>query len=273
MLSNKVEGKVFRELVVIPDFRDGHYIQWTLDPFFNGKRPYNFTLQVSQTLDFSEILYSKSLGDVYFTRDTSGLKQSWSNNYIYKVVLTDADGKNYSSFAALFGHSLAEKRSYAMAGEIIRKEFLLSRYAGQRCWLLKRKTYGTIVTQNVDPVSGVPITDTVDQDYGVGLAEGYFDAVPISMTLEKSSEDKRIDPAGMGVKETYDLVVRIPGYPFVDARDVICTNQDGYRYSVTDRENTYFPGTNIIIVQRVSLRLIPPSDTIYSITVPLDPND
>ena len=162
-----------------------------------------------------------------------------------------------------------------MAAEIIRKELLNCRYVGQFAWLLKRKSYGDIVAQkaNIDPVSGVSITDTEEQDFGVGLDDGYFEPIGCVYYVENSGEDKQLDPGGMGVKETYDIIARMPGYPLVDTRDIIVTNLTGFRYSVMARNATTFPGTNIAILQKATLRMVPPTDTIYSIPVPKDYNE
>lgn len=53
--------KVFNRVEVIPDWVRGHFIQWQLDPFFRGARPYNFALEISETSDFSEIAATKKI--------------------------------------------------------------------------------------------------------------------------------------------------------------------------------------------------------------------
>lgn len=265
--------KVFRKIDIVPDWTRGHFIQWQLDPFFRGVRPYNFSLEISETSDFSEISITKSnLGEVFFAIDDTHSKQSWAPNYSYRVVLQTADNKRYASFPVLFGSTRHEQRKYAMAAEIIRKEILLSRYAGTEAWLLRRKSYGTkseVTIKNIDPVSGVPITDTKEQDYGVGIDEGYFAPVPCVFYIESGSQDKQLDVNGIGVKENYSLVARIPGYPIIEVRDIICEAKDGYRYSIQARNAKQFPGTNITLTQKATLNLIPPSDSIYAIPIPI----
>lgn len=269
-------NQVFNKIFMIPDFVRGHFIQWELDTFFNGVKPYNFILQVSQTLDFSEIAYEIEVGDTFFAIDNSNYKQSWSMNYNYRVILVAGDGMKYHSQPILFGHTDTPYRKYAMASEIIRKELLLCRYAGRQAWLLKRKTYGSVSPQtavNLDPVSGISIADDRDVDYGVGLDGGYFNPVACVYTTDRSTSDKQLDPNGLGVKETMDMLVRMPGYPSIDTRDVICTNLDGWRYNVMAKDTVFFPGTGIPISQKVSLRLIPQTDTVYNIEIPANLNE
>jgi hypothetical protein len=265
--------KVFRKVDIVPDWVRGHFIQWQLDPFFKGVRPYNFSLEISETMNFSEIAAVKeNLGEVFFAIDDTNIKQSWAPNYCYRIVLITGDGKRYNSAPVLFGSTRHERRKYAMAAEIIRKELLLSRYAGTEGWLLRRKSYGgksAVTNKNIDPVSGVPIADTKNEDYGIGIDEGYFKPVPCTFYIESGQQDKQLDPQGIGVKERYTLNVRIPGYPIIEVRDIICEAKDGYRYSIQSRNAKQFPGSNITLTQKATLNLIPSTDTVYSIPIPV----
>ena len=266
--------KVFRRVTIIPDWINGHFIQWELDPFFKGERPYNFTLEISEAADFSEIAATKpNLGEVFFAVDDTRIKQSWAPNYAYRVTLTTSDGRSYRSIPILFGTTKYEYRKYAMAAEIIRKEILLCRYSGTEGWLLRRKAYSAnrkaATSNNVDPVSGVPIADTKNEDYGVGVDDGYYPPVPCVFYTESSQQDKQLDNHGMGVKETYTTVARLPGYPIIEVRDIICETKDGSRYSVQAKGVKQFPSTNIPVTQKASLNLIPSTDSVYSIPIPI----
>lgn len=265
--------KVFRKVEVSPDWVRGHFVQWQIDSFFRGTRPYNFALEISETANFSEIAAVKdNLGDVFFAIDDTKIKQSWAPNYSYRIRLTTADGKKYYSQPILFGSTRHEARKYAMAAEITRKEILLARYVGTEGWLLRRKSYGTksmTTMKNVDPVSGVPIADTKNADYGVGIDGGYFAPVPCVFYVENSTQDKQLDAHGLGVKESYVSQVRMPGYPIIEVRDIVCEARDGYRYSVQARGAKQFPGTNITLTQRATFNLIPNTDSAYSIAIPI----
>jgi hypothetical protein len=265
--------KVFKTINIIPDWVNGHFVQWQLDPFFVGERPYNFSLEATETTDFSVSIPIKlNLGEVFHAIDDSFIKQSWAPNYSYRVTLTTADGHTYNSFPVLFGSTRHEQRKFAMAAEIIRKEILLSRYVGTQAWILRRKSYGTQSKKtlaNIDPISGVPLTDTKNEDYGVGLDQGYYAPVPCVFYIEQSTQDKQLDKQGMGVKENYTSMIRMPGYPILEVRDIICEATDGYRYSIQSRSSKQFPGTNITLTQKATINLIPPSDTTYAIPIPI----
>lgn len=262
--------QAFKRVLMIPDFARGHHIYWTLDPFFKGVQPYNFTVQISQASDFSEVAKEFSVGDSFFAIDDSNYKQGWSSNYNYRVLLDTGDRQRYFSPTLNFEYNQSSQRKFAMASELIRKEFLLCRYGGRQAWLLKRKSYGEISRVTVDPVSGVPVADESCFDLGVGLVDGYFKPVPLAYVVDRASTDKQLDPTGLGVKELDDMAVRLPGYPLIDERDIICANLEGRRYNVLSKEHIYFPGTSIVIHQTAVLRLIPPTDTVYSIELPKD---
>ena len=261
---------VFTRAGVIPDFSRGHYIYWTVDPLFTAPLPYKFSVEVSQTSDFSEILGVLPVaGDNFFTYDRTNLKQNWGLGYHYRVILIDGSGARYSSTSINFRYTPTTQRKSAMALELLRKEFLLCRYAGVDGWLLKRKSYGRVSQMTVDPVSGVPLADEKTLDFGVGLQGGYFNPVGLSFIIDRGVSDRQMDPTGLGVKQTDDLSIRLPGYPLIDERDVICLNIEGRRFNVLAKGYTYSPGTSIIVYQNATLRLIPNTDTVYNIPIPL----
>lgn len=270
MIDNQ---RVFKKIAVYPDWVNGHFIEWRLDPFFKGERPYNFSLDIAETSDFTSLIASKkNLGDVFFVVDDFKIKQSWSPNYYYRINLITGNGKKYYSDVISFGYEKADARKYAMALEINRKEILMCRFAGTEAWLLRRKTYGTVSKKtacSLDPVSGVPIADTAHEDYGVGIDDGYFPPVPCAFYSETSTQDKQLDQNGIGVKETYTNMIRLPGYPSIEVRDIICDAKDGTRYSIQSRNLKTFPGTNIPVMQKANINLIPSTDTVYSIPLPI----
>ena len=264
------DNTTFKKIQIIPDWVNGHYIQWEIDPFFKGERPFNFSLEIAETLDFSEIIgEKKNLGDTFFVIDDTKLRQSWDALYAYRIILETADRKTFKSLPITTGVEITDYRKYAMAAEVIRKELLMCRTAGTKALLLKRKSYPSskskLTYENIDPVSGVAISDNKEEDYGIGIDGGYFNAVGCAFYNEATEQDKQLDPTGMGVKETYTTVARFPGYPIISVRDIVCTLEDGHRHSVQAVNNKQFPGTNIVIIQKATLKLIPPTDSVYSI--------
>jgi hypothetical protein len=262
---------VFSNFTVRLNFSTGHQLQWRIAQGFVDIPPYNFQVEASSTFDFSEIIYTINAGDSFFAIDDTGIKQNWSRDLLYRVKLTTGSNNIYYSEILSFDSTPTTKRKYRMASDIIRKEALLSsKFAGWQGYLLKRKVYGQIDLSSVDPISGAVLTDNIG-GYGVGITGGYFAPVPMVFRKEQSIRGKTQSPDGQGVKESLSVMVRTLGFPFVDSRDVIVNAQTGERYNVADDpspQGVYFPGTSIQLVQKLSLQLLPTSDTVYQIPVP-----
>lgn len=253
----------FATIKVFPNFATGHYIQWWIDPYFKGQEPYHFTLEVSQTLNFDELIFQKDAGSNYFVIDDSKIKQNWGNDYLYRIRMETADGQVLYSPITVFSRTRFDKKKLAYMSEIIRKEFLNIRYGGRMGYLLKRKSYGTVAEADVDPVSGVPMNDN-PTSFGTGFEGGYFSPVEVGWVVLQSDYELNLGDDGP-LKEEVTQVVRIPGYPFIGRRDIIVDPAEDKRWNVHKVSPTYFPGTDVPVVQKCELRLIPSSDTIYNI--------
>lgn len=256
---------------VNPGYAKGHFIQWKLDPVFSESLPYNYTVEVSGTPNFSELYYTLPVGDSFFAVDTTRTVQSFVDDHYYRVKLTTGDKRTYYSKHILLGGSMATRRQWKMAAEITRKEILrMSRFTGSTSWLLKRKNFGLTTKATVDPVTGAAMADNVS-DFGVGLSGGYYDPLYILMTYEDVQQDRHQDPRGLGVIETRTVDIRMIGYPAVEIHDVIADSDDDKRYIVTAQNPTFFPSTDIIVIQQLKASLIPNTDPIYDIDLNIGP--
>lgn len=259
--------RVFNAVYIRVNFATGHELQWSLNPGFNDILPYSFTVEASTTFDFSEIVWTINVGDNFFAIDNSNIKQNWSKDLLYRVKLTTGSGSNYYSETISFDSAPTTKRKYRMASEIMRKNTVWFKFAGFQGYLLKRKTYGQIDVPNVDPITGIPLNDNIG-GFGTGIVGGYYNPIPVAFIVESNARARAQSPDGEGVKELYDLVVRTQGFPYIDTRDIIVKAETGQRFNVDDSESVYFPGTQIQLMQKLSLKLLPTSDTIYQIEVP-----
>lgn len=257
----------FYQATVTPNFALGHLIQWKIDPMFMETEPYTYTVEVSGTPDFSEIVYTLDVEAPYFTLDKTNFRQANYVDMYYRVKLVTSDNNIYYSRTMIFGSMLEKRRPYRIATEIVRKEFLrLTRYAGVDAYLLKRKAFGEVRKDEVDPISGVPITDNVTH-YGTGIVGGYFDPLKIWCSYEDGSYTRTLDQAGMGVNDVMDVSLRMIGYPSVETHDVIADTIGDARFIIKKVTPTYFPGTSICIVQKLEASYIPNTDPIYKIKV------
>ena len=268
MLSNP-----FLKLQVTLNYKTGHVIQWWLHPSFEGPAPYKFTLLSYQDNNFKEVLFEKEVGEQYFAIDDSNLRQNSLNSFLYKVQLVTKDGKTFiSDFVGWRSNDGTTRRKYLMASEAVRKEWVGLRMFGEYAYLLKRKSYSPLALGEVDPVTHEPIMDTSQGSYGVGFAGGYFDPLLFKYYLIGHQESTDYDPNGMGANYQEDINIKTVGFPFIDCHDIL-VSVEGKRYNITKVKNTFFPGSTIIIQQTVDARIIPNTDTTYSISVPAFPND
>jgi len=255
-------------MFVHPNFALGHLIQWTIDPTFAESEPYKYTVEVSGTKDFSVIEYTIDGGnDTFFVTDKTNFRQTQILNTFYRVKLETNDNNTYYSRIVLFGTDIETRRNYRLASEIVRKETLRhKKFTGIGGYLLKRKQFGQVRIDSVDPISGVPIADNTT-DYGTGLDGGYYGVVPILFTYENSNNEQTLNPAGLGVSDVNDYALRMVGHPIVEVKDVIIDRYADYRMIVKKVEPIVFPGTGIVLVQKIEASEIPATDNIYKIEI------
>lgn len=263
--------RAFKTFTIRQNFITGIELQWSLNQGFNATAPYNFTVQASSTIDFSEIIYNINVGDNYFALDDSNIKQNWSKDLYYRVKLVSGDpssnaNNTYYSETLSFDYTPAEKRKYRMAADILRKFNVLAKFTGKPGWLLKRKVYGAVDIKNVDQITGIPLTNNVG-GFGVGIIGGYYNPVAIAFVTVDNTKDKALSQDN-NVKEMETLVARVNGFPYVDVFDIIVNARNSKRYQIDSMKPTFFPGTEICIGQKLQLNLLPMGDTVYQIEVP-----
>jgi hypothetical protein len=241
-------------------------LQWQLDPTFRGISPLNFTMELSETPDFSQLVISKSVGNSFYVIDDSKKRQSHVVSTVYRIKLVTGDGKTYYSETLNYFAQAEWWHQYLIAAEITRKELLRMKYTGNYGWLLKRKNYGELALDDLDPVSGMPLTDN-KSNYANQIAGGYHSPLKITYSLEGNQSQTNLNPEGLGVTDIEQVSMRMVGFPIVSAKDVIATHF-GHRYLVNGNvEYVQYLGSNIIIVQQFNAALLQPSDPIHKIKI------
>lgn len=255
------------DLKVLPRYDgEGHILSWRIDPYFKESLPYNFTIESSETPLFSELILSKDVGDNFYGIDDSPVFKLVPESYVYRVKLVTGDGNIHYSNTLNFGSKQEDNHKYLKAADIVRREFLRFRYTGYEGWLLKRKNYGAIAEQDVDPVSGLPMTNNKN-NYGTGLVAGYYPPLKLRYGRETQSDSFKLAQTGEGVVRERVIGVRLPGFPSLGTYDVLVT-KDNEHYSLYDIRSAYFPGTEIVMIQTCAGKLIATTDPVYSIEVP-----
>lgn len=246
-------------------------VQYNVDPLFDGRAPYKYSLTAYQDESFTHPLYVLK-SDTFFIADDTATRQNQLPSFLYTLSLTTVDNKVYTS--PFFGWGINDsmtRNKYLSASEISRRERVRFNYAGLFAYVLKRKAYSCAATGDVDPVTGEPLVDNT-VTFGTGALGGYYPAVLTRLSIENKETKTDYSPDGRGSQHSEMLKVRSAGFPFIDQHDIIVT-KSGKRYIAADTNSTYFPGTTMILIQQPTLRLVPNTDTIYSIVVPPFPSD
>ena len=259
----------FTGIKLIPSYGFGHVIQWSIDPVFNEANPHNFTVQASGTQDFSVIEYELPVGNAFSALDNEKEKQAFTLDIFYRVKLTTGDNNTYFSQSQAFIGSRYGRREYVLAREIIRKELLrIRKYTGGQAFLLKRKIHGQQhYDAKIDPVTGMSLTDETT-GHGSHFAIGYYDPLAFYTSFEDDSKNRRMSPDGLGLLDLTQQQFRTIGFPIIETYDVIVEPTNDQRYMVKQKEEHYFPGTDLILVQILETQLIPNTDPVYKIKVP-----
>lgn len=258
----------FNLVTVSPNFALGHAIQWDIDSGFVESEPYEFVVEVSGVPDFTEIQYTLPPTDSFFILDDTKFKEATFIDIYYRVRLTTGDHNTYYSPVVEFGRILEYRRPYKIASEIVRKEFLrMKRYTGTPGYLLKRKAFGQVRKDSVDPISGVPITDNTSS-FGTSFENGYFKPIKVLFSYEDRKFTRILNQTGMGVNDVKDVSLRLPGFPTVGTHDIIIDTDEDSRYLVKTATAITYPGTSIDMVQKLEASLIPPTDPVYQILIP-----
>lgn len=256
----------FTKIFLRPQFGRGHALQWEIDPLFKDEEPHNFTIEVSGAMDFSELIRTVNVGNVFFGVDP--IRQQNTETAIYYRVRLDTPNGQYFSKGINPNYTPSTRHQFSIAAEIVRKEHLrMSKYTGAAVAVLKRKIYGNVVKDNtVDPISGLAMTDSAP-DQGNVFVSGYYDPIRSFMSIENGNDVFAMDPNGTGAIANTRLEVRMLGFPYVNYNDIIIDVDADLRYIVKDRDEVNFPGTSIVLLQTLQLSLIPSSDPVYSINI------
>ncbi|NBQ68971.1 MAG: hypothetical protein EBU46_09130 [Nitrosomonadaceae bacterium] len=255
----------FEQIKTSVNFDAGHVVQWKLSADYKGRPPICAVLQIAENESFETVI-KEIPSATFYAVDDSRLKQNWDVNHVYRIKLIDSDDQITYSQPFNFDLDNIPRHKYLLASEIIRKEWVRLQYVGVSGWLLKRRHFGVEATQELDPVTKVPLTDN-PISFGVGFNGGYYPAARFIYSQENRQQDTKLDEQGMGVRHDETVGLRCPGFPGVDVQDVV-VGPDGKRWFVANVQERFFPGTHTTLIQEVQCRIIPNTDSVYRINVP-----
>ena len=98
--------------------------QWRVDSAFRDIGPFTFTVEASETPDFSTLLYSIAAGSGFYALDEEKLRQGEVADFYYRVKLATGSAHTFYSPTLVHTSHKEKRRLYLIAKEIIRKEFV-----------------------------------------------------------------------------------------------------------------------------------------------------
>lgn len=241
-------------------------VQYSIDPAFKGRAPFTYELIAYEDETFTNQIYSIP-STTFYVVDAKNVRQNAEPTFLYKLKLIDANNVQYlSPFFGWHPSDSVTHHHYLLASEISRRERVRFNYAGLFAYILKRKDYSAGQTCEVDQITGEPLTDDTNT-YGVGISGGYYPPVLTRLSIENRETKQEYDENGRGTQYIELIKARSAGFPFIDQHDIVVT-PDGKRFTVTNPNSKYFPGTTLILLQMPEARLIPVTDTVYNIAIP-----
>lgn len=254
----------FQQVAVDLDFHRGHVVHWKFADSFRPAPPTTITLEICEDPDFLGPIETV-VATSFYAVDSTRSKQDWVVPRYYRLKVVDGNGKQLVSDTFDFNLAQLPRHKYLLISEMLRKEWLRMQYVGQQGYLLKRRYNGVNATQDVDPVTGVPISNNALSS-GVGLEHGYYPPVSLIFSSESHEQQTKLDETGLGVNFNEHLDIRVANFPSINVQDVLVANT-GKRWFVFDVQEKLFPGTSAVLIQSVKCRIIPNTDPVYNIAV------
>jgi hypothetical protein len=186
-------------------------------------------------------------------RETS---KSHSIDYVVEAILLDFSGLVKSSLPTSWGH---KRRNWVelRATEIQRREFvLLSKFAGVKTFLFKRRVYGQRCTRCWNAKAEVVTDDNCQVCFGTSFEGGYFDAVPLFVQFDSSPNTRQNSYAGQ--TEMNSIGAWTISHPKIDPDDIVIRTGDWAAYNVSQIAATELQ--TVTVRQLLTLSQISKSD-------------
>lgn len=238
-------------------------VTWEMRPDLRDPKPWDFQLQVSKDGggdDWADV--GTEVRNIYYAVDDMQRQYGKGFTLMYRVVLTTPWNTYTSEKAQILG--LLSKRQWLQARAIIRRTLLnprgLERLPG---YLMKRKLYGTVCTECVDPITGGITNSDCSTCSGTGKVGGYWTAAENTMfNLTPESEDTKRSQKGT----INDVVLRgsFIGTPMLHRNDVWIDSNSDRRYIIS-RITPVAELNRVPLIVKAELRLVEFGDVIYTI--------
>ncbi len=238
-------------------------VTWEVRDTLRDPLPWDFQLQVSKDGGgdtWTDV--GTEVRNTYYALDDTQRQYGKGLTLGYRMVLTTPWNEYTSEVAQILG--LLSKRQWLQARAIIRRTLLSPRGLGRLPGhLMKRKLYGAVCTDCVDPITmGITNSDCSTCN-GTGKIGGYWKAAENTMfNLPGEREDtKRGEP---GTVNDVALLGSFIGIPMMHRNDMWIDANSDRRYIIS-KITPVAELNRVPLIVKAVLRLVEFGDVIYSI--------
>ena len=269
-MSSEASPYVFQYVKVYPVVTDKILIEWKLHRKFNFSGPYTYEIQFSRSGvqnsgDWTAVGNTTENDKVEVNASISG-QRAWStaSKLFVRVKVTLPDNTEFFSHAVPAWGSLPRKE-HLYARDLIRRELLHQKktHAGTPGYLLKRKTWGELATDHIDPNTREVIDPYNTTSYGTPFKGGYFPAMEYWLAFQAGTTSK-INETKQGTNHNIAKQARAIAYPLPQTYDVWVDGMTNSRYYL-DRVVTSAEMRGVPVIIQLLMREAPPTDVIYEV--------
>lgn len=205
-----------RQPRVVSFTRDRFDIYWEIEPTTEDVQEYEFYVERSESEAGSWDTIAGPLIDTYFVRDNTPLTISNNRLFFYRIRVRHApSGREF--FSDVIDR---DRVPDLIAEEIIRREHLLfQEFAGVKCWVFPRRTFGQRCPQCWDDILGKRNQDQCVTCFNTGFSGGYHRPIEFWGQIDEpeAAEQLTMDDH----RQVMYFVLRCPSSPFIKPGDLI----------------------------------------------------
>lgn len=242
------------------------FVTWALNREYTAPGPYKFTLYRARSANGGSMTEVAEVIDQPFMYDYNPLFGTHEKSVYYSVRLIDGLGKEYwSTWVPI--EQYWDHKDWLLAREIIRKEtLLLKKKVGTKGYLLKRKLYGDLCPDCVDPNTLQVMDPNCTTCYGTGLVGGYYPALEM-WVIQNPSQNMVKLTSDQGVVTANIETVRSLAYPQADPNDVWVNANTNVRSRVLEDCSAVARHRGIDLIMNIRVEELPSSSSVYSVVI------
>jgi hypothetical protein len=236
-------------------------VDWETEPSYESVLDYTFTVLRSEGPEGPYDLLSPAMDDQYTYADMTVNLKHFYRQYFYKVRVThkaSGDHKDYGPASNEAEPDLVARELRSHMGLLMRE------FAGRRCWLLPRRTWGqrcSCFDVNLQKRTRSGCATCFDTSF----VRGYMSPVEVWAQFDPSPQTEQ--QSALGVMQQDNTTVRLPYYPPVKPGDVL-VEAENVRWRIGKVSGTEQGRAKVH--QELQVHRIPRSDMEYRVPLELE---